>query len=131
MARQVKNKVKRMLITFFDLKGSVHKEFVLARQTVNSAYYCDILRRLRENMRRLHPELWRQKNWLLHHNAPSHTSFVNIIFFYKKNTTLVSHPPYFSLYPQLKLKLKGRYFDKTKVIEAESQAVQNTTFSVH
>jgi hypothetical protein len=34
------------------------------------------LRRLRENARRLRPELWQQKNWLLHQdNAPSHTSF--------------------------------------------------------
>jgi hypothetical protein len=74
--RQVKSKVKSTLILFFDIKGIVHKEFVLADQTVNSAYYCDVLRRLRENVKRLRPELWRQKNWLLHHdNAPSHTSF--------------------------------------------------------
>jgi hypothetical protein len=33
------------------------------------------LRRLLENVRRLRPELWRQKNWLLHNdNARSHTS---------------------------------------------------------
>jgi hypothetical protein len=38
------------------------KEFFLADQTANSAYYCDVLRRLRENMGRLRPELWRQKN---------------------------------------------------------------------
>jgi hypothetical protein len=37
--RQVKTKVKSMLIVFFDIKGIVHKEFVLAGQTVNSAYY--------------------------------------------------------------------------------------------
>jgi hypothetical protein len=29
---------------FFDIKGTVHKEFVLVGQTVNSAYDCDILR---------------------------------------------------------------------------------------
>jgi hypothetical protein len=28
--RQVKNKVKNMLIIFFDIKGNVHNEFVLA-----------------------------------------------------------------------------------------------------
>jgi hypothetical protein len=32
------------LIIFFDIKGIVHKEFILAGQTVNSTYYCDILR---------------------------------------------------------------------------------------
>jgi hypothetical protein len=48
--RQVKNKVKRMLIIFFDIKGIVHKEFVQAGQTASSAYYCDLLRRLHENV---------------------------------------------------------------------------------
>jgi hypothetical protein len=41
MARQVKSRVKSMLIIFFDIMVIVHKEFVLAGQTVNSAYYCD------------------------------------------------------------------------------------------
>jgi hypothetical protein len=41
-ATQMKSKVKRMLIIFFDIKGNVHKEFVLVGQTVNSAYYCDV-----------------------------------------------------------------------------------------
>jgi hypothetical protein len=67
-ARQVNSKVKRMLIICFGIKGIVHKRSVLARQAVNFAYYCDILLRLRENLRRLRPELWRQINWLFHHD---------------------------------------------------------------
>jgi hypothetical protein len=51
-------KVKSMLIIFFDIKGIVHKEFVLAGQRVNPAYCCDILQQLHENMPRLCPELW-------------------------------------------------------------------------
>jgi hypothetical protein len=47
---KMKSKVKCLLIFFFDNNGIVHKEFVLAGQTVNSAYYCDILRQLSENM---------------------------------------------------------------------------------
>jgi hypothetical protein len=39
-ARQAKNKVKSMLIIFFDIKGFVHKEFVLTGQRVNSIYCC-------------------------------------------------------------------------------------------
>jgi hypothetical protein len=31
------------------------------RQTVNSIYYCDILRRLCENVKRFCPKLWREK----------------------------------------------------------------------
>jgi hypothetical protein len=48
--RQVKSKVKSMLIIFLDIKGIVHKEFVLAGQTINSAYYCNVLWRLCENV---------------------------------------------------------------------------------
>jgi hypothetical protein len=40
-ARQVKSKVG-MLIIFFDIKEIVHKEFVLAGQTVNSACYSGV-----------------------------------------------------------------------------------------
>jgi hypothetical protein len=42
-ARQVKSEVKIMLLILFGIKGIVHKEFVLAGQTVNSSYYCDVL----------------------------------------------------------------------------------------
>jgi histone-lysine N-methyltransferase SETMAR len=131
--RQVKSKVKSMLIIFFDIKGTVHREFILAGQTVSSAYYCDVLRRLRENMLRLHLKLWRQKNWLLHHNnALSHTSFFTRKFL-TKNMTVIPHPPYspdldpcdFSLFPQLKIKLKGRRFHAIEMTEAESPAVLN------
>jgi hypothetical protein len=42
-ARQVKCEVRSMFIIFFDIRGIVHKEFVLAVQTVNSSYYFDVL----------------------------------------------------------------------------------------
>jgi hypothetical protein len=51
MAKQVKSRVKSMLIILFDIKGIVHKEFVLAALTANSPpYYCHVLRGLRENV---------------------------------------------------------------------------------
>jgi hypothetical protein len=40
--------------------------------------------------------------------------------------SLFPHPPYFSLIPRLKIKLKGRHFDTIEMIRAESQAVLKT-----
>jgi hypothetical protein len=44
--RQVKSTFKSMPIIFPDVKKIVNKEFVLADQRVNFAYYCEVLRRL-------------------------------------------------------------------------------------
>jgi len=66
--------MKTLLITFFDIKGIVHFEFMSQGQTVNRAYYVEILKRLREAVRRKRPELW-SNDWILHHdNAPTHNA---------------------------------------------------------
>jgi hypothetical protein len=40
--------------------------------------------------------------------------------------TVVPLPLYISLFPRLKIKLKGRHFDSIEVIKTRSQAVLNT-----
>jgi hypothetical protein len=99
--RQVNSKVKNMLIIFFDINEIVHKKKIfLAGQTVNSAYYCGALRQLCGNAPRLCPKLWRQNNWLLHHdNAPFHTYFFTREFLTRNNMTVITHPLYFYLFP--------------------------------
>jgi hypothetical protein len=47
------------------------------------------------------------------------------IFFTENNMDCLPHPPYCSLSPRLKMKLKGRHFDIIERIEAKSQAVLN------
>ena len=82
-----------MIITFFDSKGIMHKEFVPTGQTVNSMFYREVLRRLRENERRYRSQLWWEKTWLLHHNDdPSHTSVLTHQFL-AKNKIAVIPPP--------------------------------------
>jgi hypothetical protein len=44
--------------------------------------------------------------------------------------TIVPHPPYFSQFLRLKIKLKSRHFDTTEAMESESQAVLKT-FTKH
>jgi hypothetical protein len=109
-----------MIIAFFDIKGIAHKEFVSTSQTVNSGFYCDVLRRLCENVGRRSPERWREQTWLLHHNnAPAHTSVLTQQFLAKQKMAITPHPPYsldvapcdLFLFLTMKLKLKGRRFD--------------------
>jgi hypothetical protein len=67
-----RSSTKTMLIVFFDIRGIVHREFVPQGQTVNETFYCEVLQRLGENIRRKRSDLWRAKNWILHNdNAPS------------------------------------------------------------
>jgi histone-lysine N-methyltransferase SETMAR len=47
-----KIKLKTMLICSFEQKGIVHREFFQPGMTVNANFYCDVLRRLRGNVRR-------------------------------------------------------------------------------
>jgi hypothetical protein len=90
------------------------------------------LRRLRENVGRHRPELWREQAWLLHHeNAPSHTFVLTQQFLAKHKMTVILLSPYsphltpcdFFLFPKMKLKLKGRRVDINQERKAESQCL--------
>ena len=83
-----------MLICFFDQKGIVHKEFVPTGQTVNAAFYVEVLKSLRENVWRKRPDQWRNNTWLLHHdNAPAHAALLTRRFL-TDNMNVVPHPLY-------------------------------------
>ena len=73
--RQSKSKVKVILITFFDVRGIVHSEFLPQGQTINQQDYKEILRLLLRSVCEKRRELWQDKSWLLHHdNAPAHNA---------------------------------------------------------
>jgi hypothetical protein len=76
-------------------------------------------------------KLWCNHNWLLHHdNAAAHTSLKTADF-----VTIVPHPPHsldlapcdFTLFPKLKMKLKGQCFETVSNIQRESQAVLDSS----
>jgi histone-lysine N-methyltransferase SETMAR len=94
-ARKSRSKIKTMLIVFFDICGVVHHEYVPAGQTVNAKFCVEVLKRLRERVRRARAELWAENAWILHQgNAPSHTALVTREFLAKNKITTMYHPPY-------------------------------------
>ena len=114
-ARQVRSTVKVLLTVFFDYRGVVHQEFLPQGRTVNKEYYLEVMRRLRETIRKKRPELWKNNSWILHHdNAPAHSSLLVRDFLAETNTTVMPQPPYspdlapsdFFLFPKLKKPMK-------------------------
>jgi histone-lysine N-methyltransferase SETMAR len=86
--------MKTMLITFFSIKGIVYFEFTSQGQTVNQAYYLEILKQLHEAVHRKRPELW-TSDWIFHHdNAPAHLAHSVKQFLAQKSITEMQHPPY-------------------------------------
>jgi len=100
-------------------------EFVPPGQTDNGNFYCEVLRRLRENVSHKWPEIWKNRDWLLHHdNAPAHTLLVVREFLTKNNPTTIPHPAYspqlapcyFYVFPKMKLQFKGQCFVSSEEI---------------
>ena len=87
--RRSKSKFKTMLLTFFDIRGSVLYEFVPNGQTVNQVYYLEVLERQKR------PKLFAKNSWILHHdNAPAHTALSVGKFLATKQISVLEHPAY-------------------------------------
>ena len=126
---------------FFDWRGIVHFEFVPRGETVNKEFYLNVLKHLREAVRRKRPEAWTNNTWMLHHdNAPAHASLLIREFLTKHEMTVVPQAPYspdlapadFFLFLKLKSSLKGRQFWMVEEIEENSlwdlRAILQNTF---
>ena len=86
--------VKRMQTTE-QSDHQIHREFVPRSQTVNDKFYFNVSRRVREDIRRKLPELWREGNWMLHDdNAPSHRTLVTREFLGRNNVVTPTFLPY-------------------------------------
>ena len=94
-ACQVRSKIKVLLEVFFDASGVVHHDYLPEGSTVNQTYYIEVLKRLRDAIRRKRPELWRSGDWFFHHdNAPAHSALRTREFLAKHSITVLPHPPY-------------------------------------
>lgn len=125
--RLQKSKIKTMLITFYDSKGIVHKEFVPEGQTITGEYYLEVLHRLWSRIVRVRPEYPEGKQlFLLHDNAPPHKTKKVNEFLMQKQICVIGHPPYspdlspcdYFLFPKLKTAMKGAFYDDIPAIQA-------------
>jgi len=114
---------------FFDCHGIVHHEFAPEGQTVNAAFYMEVLKRLRDRVRRVRPEFWEGRRWILHHdNAPAHSALIVCEFLAQNFITALEHPPYspdlapcdFFLFPKCKLVLRGWHLGDVMKIKSET-----------
>ncbi len=119
---------KAMFTVFIDVKGAILAEFKDPGDTVCAENYCDLLRRLKENIRRRRPELWQMKEdgyrtFQLHHdNAPSHTAILTLALIGESHIDMVPHPLYspdlavcdFFVFPRLKAELRGHRFQNLR-----------------
>jgi len=131
-SRLQKSKVKTTLIAFFDSDSIIHKEFVPAGQTVNSAFYEEVLKRLLRRIHRVRPGLHRTGQWmLLHDNSPAHCAIRVHQFLAQRVVAVLDHPPYspnlapadFFLFPRLKSIMKGLCFADVATIQEGVTAV--------
>lgn len=113
---------KTLLISFFDSKGIIHREY-LHNRTVNSLVFVQILGRLYTAMRTKRP---RQRFYLHMDNASAHTARPTRLHLLFNGVRTLPHPPYspdlapndFWFYHRLKKSLKGRRFRNLDELEA-------------
>jgi histone-lysine N-methyltransferase SETMAR len=119
--------LKVMHLTFFDVEGIIFDQAVPIGQTVNAAYYLDILRtKIRRAVRDKRPNLHENKVILLQDNAAPHRAKVVLEALEEWGWKTLSHPPYspdlspcdYFLFPKVKESLRGRRFDDAESINA-------------
>ena len=96
---------------FFDSEGIVHSEYPPDGQTSNKEFYVEVLRRLRESVRRNRPGKWRDGDWILHHDnaAAKHFTSCAAVFGQIRHRSVAaaaiftrSRTVWFFLFPRLK-----------------------------
>jgi hypothetical protein len=84
-----------MLIVFFTCHRIEHHEFVPEDETVNAAFCVEVLKRLRDRVRRVWQNLQGNNGWILHQdNAPLHAASIVHEFLARNSIIVMDHSPY-------------------------------------
>ena len=130
-ARKTSKIFRNLLVQFTGIRRYSLRELLLRIKWV----CIDILRRLKDVVRRNHPEKWRTNIlYLLHDNAPAHRSALFKDFLTKNSVTTLQHPSYspdlatadFNLFRRLKSALIGRCFcDVTDIVTNTTEELKS------
>ncbi len=134
-ALRVHGAQKTMMTVFFDVCGILLVDFLPRGETMDSEYYCRLLKKLKDRIRHQRPGMWKggvdgrtDHDFLFHQdNAGVHTSNETIAFFGLNDFKLVTHPQYspdlapcdFFLFPFLKKHLRGQRFRNLVELQTE------------
>jgi len=132
-----------MLLLFFDGHRMILQHWVPRGQTVNGAYYANVLKtHLRGAMRKKRPDLIKKQWFLLQDNARPHIAAVALAALTEGGKAL-QHPPYspdlvpcdFWAFPTLKAQLRGKRFTSDDEVKNATAAAlkgmsQNNLFHV-
>jgi len=115
-----------MLLVFFDSEGIVHHEYAPDGQTVNKEFYVEVLRRLRESVRRKDRKNGGMATGSCTTTLRPHTLHILCSSFWPNTAPLscnshhihqISHRGDFFPFPRLKKVLKGHRFEATEDIK--------------
>ncbi len=128
-----------MMTVFFDACGILLVDFLPRNETMDSEYYCALLKKLKDRIRHQRPGMWKggvdgetdRDYFLLQDNAGVHTSTITLAFFGQHNIDLIAHPQYspdlspcdFWLFPYVKKHLRGWRFPSLVALQAEIKQI--------
>lgn len=131
---------KLMATIFWDSKGVLLVDYLEHGATINAAYYCQLLRNLREAIRRKRHGKLALGILLLHDNARVHTAHTTQAVIRECRFEVLDHPPYspdmapsdYYLFRHLKKFLRGKYFeDDGAVADAADQWFSDQTLEFY
>jgi len=114
----------------------VHKEFVPPGQTANQQFYLQLLKILRDSLRKKRPEIWSSGDWFFHHDSATvHTALSVQQLVANNNMTVTTHPPYspdlapcdFFLFPRMKSRMNGKRFAYVREVKKKTLRVLKTS----
>lgn len=116
---------KVLATVFWDYRGVLLIDYLQHGRTINAAYYCDLLDRLRVAIKNKRPGLLSEKVFFIHDNARPHSARITQEKLQKFKWQVFEHPPYspdlapsdYHLFPKLKETFGGVRFNSTEEIE--------------